>query len=108
MNDLTGLEIRYKINDLCEDLQIEYVKNKFWNINYINNPSEIVQMAALIKNILSLRYIRNLTESAQMYVVNHFNYNDKYDLYTELEVKITYKPAIELYEKLKKMYKVIK
>jgi hypothetical protein len=46
-------------NELSEEEQIELVKKQYWYIDYIDNPSEKVCLAAIKQNAWAIKYITN-------------------------------------------------
>jgi hypothetical protein len=51
-----------KLNNMTEEEQIEYIKECYWNIGYIENPSEILCLAAVKSYGTAIKYIKNPTE----------------------------------------------
>ena len=52
--------------------QIDNVETLSYNIQYIDNPSEIVQLAAVRHNADSFRFIKNPTEKVQLHAVRTY------------------------------------
>lgn len=99
-------------NTLTEEEQIEFVKKLWYNIKYIDDPSEVVQLE-VVKRFPNcgfiIRYIKNPTNKAQIEAVKNFYYDGDERDYDEFVNKyIKYKKAINLYNKLKSVKKIIK
>ncbi|MCK5633331.1 hypothetical protein KAH94_06250, partial [bacterium] len=61
-----------------EAIQLAVVKQRPMDIEFIDNPTEKVQLAAVIGNISALSYIKKLSEAVQLYVVKNIMYGIKY------------------------------
>lgn len=121
-------------NTITEEEQIKFVQsdNELANIKYINNPSEKVQLAAIkdpysiymyyIKNPseevklavvkqdgYTIRYIINPSETVQIKAVKNLYYdhydNDYNDYFINIYIKS--EKALELYDKLKSVNKIV-
>jgi hypothetical protein len=57
------------IQNPSEKVQLAAVKKNPWAIEYIQNPSQEVQLAAVEKNSLSIRFIKNPSEKVQLNAV---------------------------------------
>lgn len=94
-----------KLNNLSEAEQLEAVKLNASDIFNIINPSESVQLAAVQQIPYYIIGIDNPTEKVQLVAANCFNFVDNIKFFIH---KITSKEALDLYEKRKKVYKIIK
>lgn len=56
---------------ISEDDYINYVKNNAYNIQFIKNPSEAVQLQAVMKNDLAIKHIDNQFESVKLFCANN-------------------------------------
>lgn len=93
-------------NNISEDEQIEFIRDSHYRIGFIINPSERVQVESIRYNINCIHYIDNLCEAAQMELVRVWDY--RYEMGDFALGKIKSKRVMELYEKLRKVNKVIK
>ena len=55
---------------------LEKVRQNWGAIEYINNPSEEVQLAAVRQNGQAIRYIKNPSEEVQLIAALSKDYND--------------------------------
>jgi len=79
--DMWLAAVKYDYDDEAEELAIQYVKNpseavqlaavnQYWYaIRYIKNPSEAVQLAAVSENWRAIQYIDNPSEAVQLVAV---------------------------------------
>jgi hypothetical protein len=77
-------------------------------IAYYNNLSE-KELIEVINNedpVNFIGYIENLSENVQIAVVNNFNYKEQ--ISDNVKSYITSEKALELYNKLKSAYEIIK
>ena len=54
------------IENPSEEVQLAAVSQDGWAIQYIKNPSEEVQLAAVNQNGDAIQYIKNLSEEVQL------------------------------------------
>lgn len=121
---LYGDDLVLYINSLSEEEQITHLYHRAYDIKYIKNPSEKLQLIAVTENPPNIRYIKNPTEKAKLKAVElnvycFFYIDNPSDALQMAVVKsgyvndmfvdkwITYKKAIELYNKLKNVKNII-
>jgi hypothetical protein len=71
-------ELLQFIDNPSEEVQLAAVKKLGYSIKYIENPSEEVQLAAVRKNPYSIYYIQNPTEKVQLAAVEQDGYLIRY------------------------------
>lgn len=77
------------IQNPSEKIQIAAVKDNWDTIVYIKNPTEKVQLIALKKNIYTIRYIKKLTIKNQLFLIESLATDEYKDIITEcLEILI--------------------
>jgi hypothetical protein len=95
------------INNLSEDEQIYHIKDHNWIISYIKKPTERVQLAAVKISGWAIENIKEPTELVQIEAINNLDYFEEYEDRL-VEKYITSEKAKELYNRLKKVYGVMK
>jgi hypothetical protein len=60
------------IDNPSEEVQLTAVKDDPFSIKYIENPTEKVQLAAVKKNPYSIRFIQNSSETVQLAAVKQY------------------------------------
>lgn len=67
---------------MTEKEQIEYVKERWYNINQIKNPSEAVQLAAVKADPWAVDFIANPTLKTKLRFINyHWKYKEDINVY---------------------------
>ena len=77
----TNIDIQYlltKDNSLLEKINLRYVRQNGYYIQYIKNPSEQVQLQQVEQDGKQLKYIDNPSEQVQLQQVNQDGYQLKY------------------------------
>jgi hypothetical protein len=68
-----------KIGEINPDYTLDkQVYNAGKLIQFINNPTEKVQLAAVRKNTYSIRHIKNPTEKVQLVAIKQYPYSIQY------------------------------
>ncbi|MCK9369601.1 hypothetical protein M0R04_06810 [Candidatus Dojkabacteria bacterium] len=65
-------------NTKSEKEQIDFVRSESFNIEKIDNPSEVVQLSAVKQHPFAIRYIKNPSEDAQLAAVNKYAWTIHY------------------------------
>jgi hypothetical protein len=100
------------VKSFTEAQKIKYVKENYWSIQWVTDPSDKICKAAIREDVLSMDYIDNPSESVQLEYIKRIDYGSKFEKRDARKYikdgKISSKKALELFKKMEKTYKVIK
>jgi predicted membrane GTPase involved in stress response len=99
--------MRDKADKLDEEGKLEFVRDKYYNIYWVSNQSDELQIAAIGADIRAVEEIDNLSKAGQKEYVRRLNYGNELQIDRAL-FYIRHEEALELFNKMLRVHKVIK